>query len=101
MTKITIKVADFDKIYNAVDAVKIVKMTKSLAKTDQHPYWVLLAKVAAKIKYGAIKMEGWWYPVRNGVIDRKCGGYQHNTAAYGIAAYGQNVNSEVQHITSL
>lgn len=112
MKTTTIKVANFDAIYNALMtddcsksraefAAGIAKLERAAAKQDTNVYWMVFAKLAKKIGYGAIRMDGWWYPVMNGIVDRKCGGYQHSTAAYGIAAYGIKAASEVQYLTSL
>lgn len=112
MKTITIKIADLNAIYNALMtddcsksraeyAAGIAKLERAAAKIDTTVYWLVFAKLAKKIGYGAIKMDGWWYPVTNGIVDRKCGGYQHNTAAAQIGAYSVKTGGEWQHITSL
>lgn len=103
MAKVNVKVADFDSIYNAIsngDQAKYSKLVKQAAKIDSHPYWMLLAKMAKKIGYGALKMDGDWYPVIAGELYQKIG-YQHSTAACAVAAYGIRSDKEIQHLTSI
>lgn len=88
---ITIKIADFGAIFNAAYA-------EGNAKPEQ--YYPMSAKIAAKVKFGAIKVDGNWYAVRNGEIDRTLG-YQHSTAAVNNAIVGLNITVKpgYAHIT--
>lgn len=101
MSKTTITTADFDSLYNAIPTEKIVKLEKAAAKTDTHPYWNLLEKTAKKIGTGAVKMEGNWYPVINGKVERTyC--YQFSSAAVQVAVWGKGeISNEWRTITSL
>lgn len=85
MTKRIIKTADLDAIYNNLPIETYTKMLKAADMSSGQVYWNVVAKVAKKIGYGAMKMEGAWYPVVNGEINRRSS-YQFSTAAAGEAA---------------
>jgi hypothetical protein len=102
----TIKIADFYEIYNNLDAATLAKLERQAAKADTTAFWLAFEKLTKKIGCGAVRFDGpdgrlWWFPVVAGKADRKSGGYQHSTAAYSLAAHGQNVRNDVEVVRGL
>jgi hypothetical protein len=87
MTTITAKIADlttaaesiYANIHTAAGEAEAKKIRKLAAKMEVGFETALMTVLVKKIGYGAIKMDGWWFPVVAGeVIANR---YQFSTAA--------------------
>jgi len=94
----TITTANIDALTNVFSNAQPEKWMK-MERTGAHPYWTLLAKTAKKIACGAVRIEGAWYPVLNGEVDRINGfNYSHgatNLAVQNAKALGYTVKANV------
>ena len=91
----TITTANIDALTNEFSNAQPEKWAKM--ERTAHPYWTLLAKTAKKIACGAVRIEGAWYPVLNGEVDRVSGfNFSHgatNLAVQNAKALGYTIKA--------
>lgn len=106
MAAITTKIANFSTLYttieNAIINDEALTSKQTDAKLRKHYATFTAEALATKIRFGAIKLGDWWYPVINGNISRNNSHQLSSTAISEATLFAQANGLTVkgsQHIT--